>query len=366
MFVKDFAHTDPDFGVGAYCAAREGVAPLRQSAKQVMAYRGKPWNFDLRLDNMCNLKCVICGGHSSSRIEGDAVHMKWTGEQQIERTPNRFENRPSWIKSDEILKEIVAFGSDVRYLQLAGGEPFMSRLALDWMAELGRSGQAREVSLRIFTNLQTFNDRIIGLLEPFKKIHIILSIDSTGDVYEYVRYPGKWAVIEAHASKLAEARRTRLRQVDVSINTTMSAQSANKVLSVYDFAVRHGFGVMLGNAAGPAHASTNYLPNRIKRQLEADLRAYSARHPEFVLMPQQINQIMSMMRSVDITDPAHAEAVRNVMLFINDMDASRGLNFARIQPDLVAAYREEFGPWVTETRFAKAGVVESEQLAEAV
>lgn len=353
VFLEEAAALGPQGGVGAYCAEREGIDDLRTTVAQLAQYDGKPWNFDLRFDNICNLKCVICGGHSSSRIEADSVHMAWTGEQPITRQPNRFGNVEKWIKSDAVMNELIAFGEDVRYLQLAGGEPFLSRLALEWLAHLGASGRAGLVSLRIFTNLQTFDEGIIKLLEPFKKIHMILSIDGTRDVYEYVRYPGRWSTLSAHADLLEHALKDRLSQVDVTINATMSAHGASRILEVFDFAKSHGFGAMLNNAVGPAHASTNYLPNETKARLDSELRAYAARNPHFVLLPQQIDQAMQMMRTVNIADPTHAAGVRNFMRFTNDMDASRGLSFKSIQPRVYAAFCQEFGGWDPETRFSR-------------
>ncbi len=209
-------------GIGAYFAEREDTDDLRQSRDDLVRYKGRPWNVDLRFDNICNLKCVICGGHSSSRIEADPVHMAWTGEQQIERQPNRFGNVEKWIKSDALLEELIEFGSDVRYLLLAGGEPFRSRLAIDWMAHLGSTGHAKNVVLRIFTNLQRFNEDIVQLLMPFKKIHLILSIDATADTYEYVRFPGKWAVIEKNAARLAQEQTDRLHHANGGIRLSVS------------------------------------------------------------------------------------------------------------------------------------------------
>ena len=95
----------------------------------------KPWYFDLRFDNLCNLKCVICSGSSSSRIENDPIHSAWTGEQSIERNPNRF-GMEKWVQSNILFEELVEMGSDVRFIQLAGGEPFMSELSLKWLKYL--------------------------------------------------------------------------------------------------------------------------------------------------------------------------------------------------------------------------------------
>jgi MoaA/NifB/PqqE/SkfB family radical SAM enzyme len=93
---------EPHHCVGCYKAERAGGASVRTNYngmilrpgngrdeftgfsrvdpaefKEVMAL---PTYFDLRFDNVCNLKCVICYASESSSIELDPVHTAWTGE----------------------------------------------------------------------------------------------------------------------------------------------------------------------------------------------------------------------------------------------------------------------------------------------
>lgn len=311
---------------------------------------GKPWYFDLRFDNLCNLKCIICFAYASSRIERDPVHRAWTGEPPIERNPNRF-GTERWVRSEILFDELRDIGSEVRYIQLAGGEPFMSELAMKWLKHLGETGRANFVTLKVFTNLNTFNDEIVSLLEPFRFIDMTLSIDGVGRVYEYVRYPGRWSTVAANAERLAAEQQGRLKHMNVSINATMSAHSAMGILDVFKFARSHGFGCALGNAMEPAYVSTKYLPTRAKDHLERQLRAYAREHGDyFVHMDREINQWMTELRSVDISEAAHRDAVLNLMRFTNDMDASRGLSFRSIMPQLHADYCAEFEEWISERR----------------
>jgi MoaA/NifB/PqqE/SkfB family radical SAM enzyme len=337
----------------------DGVTEWRRFPKigrdELKVEMGKPWYFDLRFDNLCNLQCVICFGYASSRIENDPVHSAWTGEAAIERVPNRFGNARRWVRSQVLIDELKEIGSEVRYIQLAGGEPFLSELALKWLAHLGETGRAREVTLKVFTNLTTLNDKIIGLLEPFRFIDMTLSIDGAGPVYEYVRYPGKWEAVERNAEILAGEQTGRLPQMTVNINATMSAHGAYSILDLFEFAKRHDFGVTLSNAMDPAYVSTKYLPNRTKADLERRLRAYAAANPRFELMKGHIDQWMPELKSVDITSPLYRERVLDLMRFTNDMDASRGTTFRAIQPQVYDDFVAEFGGWIQENRHAGAG-----------
>src|SRR5262245_8459978 len=51
--------------------AKEGERPtaIQITHSELSTSMPKPYYFDLRFDNLCNLKCVICNGWASSRIE---------------------------------------------------------------------------------------------------------------------------------------------------------------------------------------------------------------------------------------------------------------------------------------------------------
>lgn len=310
-----------------------------------------PTYFDLRFDNVCNLKCVMCFASESSSIEADPVQTAWTGEQRINRT-NRFDNAKKWVASDRLYDELKQIGEDAQYIRFAGGEPFRSALALKWMDYLGKSGKAKNITLQFYTNLQLLNERIINLLAPFKYISFVLSIDGTGDTYEYIRHPGKWDRVEKNCRLLANAIGRRLPAGHATINATMSIPGAMRIREVFAFGESLGFGVTLSNAVHPAHVSTRYLPEASKRRLESDLREYAIKHPMFSNLPSEVNQWMADIYSATPSDAGHGEAMLNAMRFINDMDRTRGLDFKRLQPDLVADFALQTGAWIDETRYA--------------
>ena len=53
----------------------------------------------------------------------------------------------------------------------------------------------QEIALALNTNTTYLPGAILEKLRKFKKIHMNLSIDSVGDVYEYIRFPAKWEKI---------------------------------------------------------------------------------------------------------------------------------------------------------------------------
>jgi sulfatase maturation enzyme AslB (radical SAM superfamily) len=353
--------------LGVTSSDREWTRFPKIARSELAAEMRLPWYFDLRFDNLCNLKCVICFAYASSRIEGDEVHRSWTGEDAIPRTPNRFANTKKWVDHDRLFEELKEIGSEARYIQLAGGEPFLSSLALRWIEYLGQTGQAKNITLKVFTNLTTFNDKIVELLKPFAFIDMTLSIDGVGAMYEYVRYPGKWSAIEQNAVLLAAAKKDVLPQMSININATMSAHGASRILDVFEFASQHDFGVTLGNAMSPPHSATKYLPNGIKRDLIERLTAFASKSGDaFPHLVRHVEQWSQDLLSVDISDEEHHEAVRNLMRFTNDMDLSRNLSFRSVAPDVVKAYENEFGAWLAETKFVADPEINGTVVSESI
>ena len=67
---------------------------------------GDPLYLDLRLGNLCNLKCTICKPLYSSQIERDPVHARWNTDAPHSRFPSRFAES-EWWRAGALVDEIV-------------------------------------------------------------------------------------------------------------------------------------------------------------------------------------------------------------------------------------------------------------------
>ena len=89
------------------------------------------------------------------------------------------------------------------FVHFIGGEtliqPGMTKL-LSWMCE---QGIAEKINLRL-TTAMTVNprDELMELLSRFKSVDILLSIDSVGENYSYIRWPARFEKIERNLDTL--------------------------------------------------------------------------------------------------------------------------------------------------------------------
>lgn len=298
---------------------------------------GKPKSFDLRVDNKCNLKCVICGPAWSSQIELDPVHSAWANDKMERPTQTRFESNKNWARSPQLAEEVFEFGRSAEYVQLAGGEPFASRVCMDWMKEMVRTRQCERVDLKIFTNAQLLTRDIVDMLAQFRTVVLVLSIDAYGKQYEYVRYPGKWSNLEKNIPLVAELKALLADRCEAYINFTLSAFTLLSIRPLLDWALEHDLKVMLSYAGWPKYVSAINIPPDTKPvivdYLTETSQLYADRMP---YLPWFIGRLV-----LDIErTPFDTVSANDFIRFAADLDRTRSLDFQSVFPEISKEFKE--------------------------
>ena len=160
---------------------------------------------DLRLGHTCNLKCVMCTPHDSSRWTQD--YDKLIGKtkspiilKQINWDADKFNN--TWYERPELWNEIFEQIPNMKQLYFAGGEPLMIKEHKRFLEEIIARGYAKDITVRYNSNGVLVDDKIIDIWKQFKEVRFAFSIDAFGDRNHYIRYPAEWAEIEAALDKL--------------------------------------------------------------------------------------------------------------------------------------------------------------------
>jgi 4Fe-4S single cluster domain len=130
----------------------------------------------LQAENTCNLSCVYCGPAYSSRWE------------QILSHGSKKRNVPMLTDEDLVKLEM---------LTLAGGEPSLIKSNVLLLKRLLIMNQGCEIVVN--TNLTTYqNNPLWELLKQFPNVKIIVSFESVGDRFEYIRHPAQWSVFKSN------------------------------------------------------------------------------------------------------------------------------------------------------------------------
>ncbi|MES0205240.1 twitch domain-containing radical SAM protein [Mesorhizobium sp. LNHC209A00] len=152
----------------------------------------QPVTFDYRTST-CNLRCRICGPHSSTSAEIEArrnIGLQELGEHVHNWDPAYLDRRTAALgrAHDELIT--AAKQRRVRHLYWAGGEPLMDSTHWDVMSELATSGEAANVDVAYNTNLTVFSYRgqsVENLWPCFNSVYVQASIDGVGQAGEYIR-----------------------------------------------------------------------------------------------------------------------------------------------------------------------------------
>ena len=160
--------------------------------------------FDLRLGNMCQLKCVMCSPHDSSSWIKD-WKLQYPTYKTIELKQDQGWDRRydyTWYQKGSFLSTMKGQAHQIKELYFAGGEPLLipeHYKILEFMVESGAAGNCM---LRYNSNGVEIPDRLLELWTHFKEVRFNFSIDAVGERNHYIRYPSDWTTIVQNLHKL--------------------------------------------------------------------------------------------------------------------------------------------------------------------
>jgi hypothetical protein len=162
----------------------------------------KPLMFlDLKLGNICNLKCRICGSWSSSQFAAEEISFMPRAEQKSSHAYKML-RAGAWPKENEhFWQQIDSVLEDIRYIEFTGGEPFMIDQHFDMLQGIVDRGIAGQVEIHYNTNGTLFPDRGPDIWRHFKTVEVAFSVDDIGPRFEYQRSNASWGTVKENISK---------------------------------------------------------------------------------------------------------------------------------------------------------------------
>jgi MoaA/NifB/PqqE/SkfB family radical SAM enzyme len=156
----------------------------------------KPLMFlDLKLGNICNLKCRICGSWSSSQFAAEDI-AQLPQDQQKKSHAYTMLRAGAWPReTDQFWSEIDHHLNDIRYIEFTGGEPFLIDQHFDMLQGMVDRGVAHQVEIHYNTNGTQYPPRGESIWRHFRKVEIAFSIDDVGNRFEYQRSNALWAEV---------------------------------------------------------------------------------------------------------------------------------------------------------------------------
>lgn len=160
-----------------------------------------PSYLDLRMGNLCNLKCRTCDPVSSSQIFKEGL----TVEEQPEFFSKKMyvaSTMDDWWKTDVFKDSLKLMIPTTELVWLSGGEPTLVPEGNELIQNLIDTGKAKDIKLRYVINLTNLTDKFISQIEKFKSVDFHCSIDGIEEVNHYMRYPSDFKTLEQNLEKL--------------------------------------------------------------------------------------------------------------------------------------------------------------------
>jgi MoaA/NifB/PqqE/SkfB family radical SAM enzyme len=259
--------------------------------------------------NTCNLKCITCGSHSSSKWHDEYLEIYGKNFQHVKFYQNDF------------VDDFVNQTPGIIHLDIPGGEPFLSGVAEQkkMLNHYVESGQAGNISLHYTTNATVFPDaEWWQLWSHFQEIDMQLSIDGIGPRYEYIRYPAKWTDTVINTKRYIQ-KEQELGNVRLSVSHTVSAYNIFYLDEFFTWCYNQGLPTpWLGRVHTPAHMSPAVWPNK-----------------EHIVKQLQLSQFEEVKTWADmIADTNQSELFDQFCEKLHQHDQYRGLDFKIIFPEM--------------------------------
>ena len=154
------------------------------------------WFLDLKLGNICNLKCRICGSWSSSKwAEEEINYVKdlKTPAQKKTHLAYTFLQQGAWPRKSplfwENLKQLLP---KIKYFEFTGGEPWLIQEHIELLKYAAAQGYSKNIDIHYNTNATQWPEDLVEIWRDFGRVDIAFSIDNVGNRFEYERYGSNW------------------------------------------------------------------------------------------------------------------------------------------------------------------------------
>jgi len=265
------------------------------------------WFVDLKLGNICNLKCRICGSWSSS---------KWADEE-LKYTPNvKKENHVAyqWLKQGawprnkdtnfwNNLQELLP---DIKYLEFTGGEPFLIQEHFDLLKFAVDQGYSKNIDIHYNTNGTVDPNLDSWVWQHFGRVDIAFSIDNVGDRFEYERYGAKWQEVNDNISWISSYKQHDNSNITTQLCFTVNIQNVYYLDELLNWADKKGFDNIYFNMLhSPDHMSIQKMTPAAKAL------------------------VLNKLKTTSWTSKFYQKEIDNIIRFIENGSGSDGTEFIK-------------------------------------
>jgi len=298
---------------------------------------------ELKLNNLCNLKCRMCHPMDSTswndwgeikdfyKKENNIMYAI-VEDHNLENKPflDKFQDNPEWWASLE--KNLPYF----RRVEFAGGEPLMDPQhyrILDMLAPYGH-----QIEIKYATNLSMLgkSNRTVWEYWPkFKSVAVNVSIDGMGDSYEYIRGNASWSELINNIKQIQTI--PNISRIVGAVTVQVSNVLILDKMIEY-FLNDLGIVFHTHRVEYPKVLSAQVLPFELRDLAIKRLQSVSSRVKDFAMVKQYpqlleytLGQIQDNINYLEARD--QSDKWQDCIEFNRRLDASREQSFTDVTPE---------------------------------
>jgi len=285
----------------------------------------KPLMFlDLKLGNICNLKCRICGSWSSSQFASEELADLPLGANKKKSFPYQMLKAGAWPRENQqFWNEIDQVVDQIRYIEFTGGEPFMIQEHFAMLQGIVDKGIAHQVEIHYNTNGTQYPEEAIEIWRHFKTVEIAFSIDDLGARFEYQRTNAVWADVVENLRRFQELKQT-MPNIQLQCCSTVNVFNVRYIDELARWIAQQNFDFVYWNMMHDSwYFSISTMPDLVKEQITSHLQNAD--------VPAQYREEFD--RIIDFMNGGASTDGFMLRLKIKDLDRKRQQNLYDVAPE---------------------------------
>lgn len=262
---------------------------------------------DLKLGNICNFQCRICGSHSSNKLINEEIAFV-SPHAKSGHIAHTYKKRGLWPRqAPDFWDDLKALLPTVLYFELTGGEPFLIKEQFELLQFAVDAGEAHHIELHYNTNGSTWPENGPNIWKHFKALRVAFSIDNVTERFEYERKNGHWSntietILKMHEFKNSNDTNTK---ITTQLCLTVNIQNVYYLEKICKWGLTHDFDHFYFNML--------HYPDAMS----------------IAQMTPEAQELVINKLSSGTFIPGHDREIQNIIQFIKNGPGSDGSEFAK-------------------------------------
>jgi len=326
-------------------------ARITQSVQSNYTVGAPPVYLDLRLGNLCNLKCRMCNPHNSIMIEKEWTDLDAQTDGHYSSFWKKYDEHNGhiepWYESDNFWSDVESYIPHLQKVYLTGGEPTLIEGNYRFLQTCIDKGFAKNIELFFNINFTHVSDKFLNLLREFKWVSINASIDGFNEINEYIRGNSRWNITNKNIHKLLSA---KSRNISLGFSPVIQIYNILNISDLFDYieslvqTYGHYMLVDLLFCYHPDFLGHSYLPRPIKDSAIERIELWKKRsklihsdHHQSFFIKNGVESLLTSLKDVNFKE--EPSKLHDFIYYTKTLDKQRNQSFEKTLPELTGALK---------------------------